>query len=76
MAIAALLGGYAIPCVLLAVLVLACVRVLPVKMDVREPPFKRSTVPYIGHLVGLLQHQFGYLSMLRCVAWPFLETVD
>lgn len=30
----------------------------------REPPSVSSTIPFVGHLIGLIQHGSGYLSML------------
>jgi hypothetical protein len=33
--------------------------------DNREPPVLKSKVPFIGHLIGMLRWQVGYMQMLR-----------
>jgi len=33
----------------------------------REPPVLKSKVPFVGHLIGMLRWQVGYMQMLRYV---------
>ena len=33
------------------------------KDDPREPPTVRSTIPFIGHLVGIIRHGSSYWTM-------------
>jgi hypothetical protein len=33
--------------------------------DNREPPVLKSKVPFVGHLIGMLRWQVGYMQMLR-----------
>lgn len=42
----------------------------------REPPVLASRIPFIGHLIGMLRWQVGYMQMLRydmAVVEPFSE---
>lgn len=41
----------------------------------REPPSVSSTIPFVGHLIGLIQHGSGYLSMLWWVIDHIICTV-
>ncbi|KAJ3543484.1 hypothetical protein NM208_g3553 [Fusarium decemcellulare] len=34
------------------------------QIDGREPPVLKSSIPVIGHLIGLMKHQGGYLKIL------------
>ena len=40
-------------------------RVLVIKRDHREPTFVPSTIPFFGHILGLLRHRNRYYSKLR-----------
>ena len=35
------------------------------KQDPREPPVVVASIPYIGHIVGLMQSKFNYYVQLR-----------
>lgn len=37
-------------------------------IDPREPPLVRSKVPFIGHILGLVQEQSNYFNRLVCVS--------
>jgi hypothetical protein len=53
-----LLGSLAAVCV-----IAACV--LSVKHDAREPPLLPHSVPFFGHLIGMIRHGPRYLVALR-----------
>ncbi|CAG8980422.1 hypothetical protein HYALB_00003987 [Hymenoscyphus albidus] len=40
--------------------------------EFQEPPVLPSKVPFIGHLIGMLRWQVGYMQMLssKCPSWP------
>lgn len=57
----------AVACVLLAILAKAAY--FP-SLDPREPPLVCSTVPFIGHILGMVQHQSDYFTRLVCVPPP------
>lgn len=52
-----------------------------IKMDPREPPLLRPWIPFIGHLIGMLQYNQAYFEKLRFViprspacysfTWPY-----
>lgn len=50
-----------------AILVFAIVRFLRSKDDPREPPTVASSIPFIGHIVGMFRHQVFYYSLVRLV---------
>jgi hypothetical protein len=63
--IASLPSGY-MPSIYLAaatVLLLLLQRLNP-HMDPQEPPLVKPTVPFIGHLVGMIKHQAEYIGIL------------
>jgi hypothetical protein len=64
-AIGFLLEGY-MPSVLLAVttILVICWQRLSVQIDPTEPPLLKPTVPYIGHIIGILQHSTAYFEKL------------
>ncbi len=62
-------NGYSVAIVVVGALAWLYMRSVSVKMDPREPPLVRSTIPYIGHLLGMLRHQFSYLIILRCASF-------
>ncbi|TVY80714.1 7-alpha-hydroxycholest-4-en-3-one 12-alpha-hydroxylase [Lachnellula suecica] len=37
-----------------------------------EPPVLKSKIPFVGHLIGMLRWQVGYMQMLsaKCPSWP------
>jgi hypothetical protein len=35
------------------------------ELDEKEPPLVKPTIPYCGHLLGMLKWQVGYMQMLR-----------
>jgi len=40
---------------------------LPSKLDPREPPEVHATVPFVGHLFGMLWYRAEYITILRQV---------
>lgn len=40
-------------------------KLLKVTEDAREPPFIPSTVPYFGHIIGLIRFRTRYYAKLR-----------
>lgn len=34
-----------------------------------EPPVVRSSIPFIGHMIGLLRHHNNYFTILRCAGF-------
>lgn len=63
-----LLDGYT-PSIILATaaVLLVCWSRLSVRVDPREPPILKPTIPYVGHIIGLLTHQNSYFEKLRYV---------
>jgi len=43
-------------------------RFSPARLDPREPPALKATIPLIGHIIGLLRHGIDYFARLRCVS--------
>lgn len=35
------------------------------KSQWKEPPSLTSPIPFVGHLIGMLKYQVGYMQMLR-----------
>jgi hypothetical protein len=64
-ALSVLFQGYT-PSVILAVLgVLLIIRQrLAIQLDPQEPPILKPKIPYIGHIIGLLQYNSGYYDRL------------
>jgi len=54
-------AAVAVACVLFAIFIKAAY--FP-SLDPREPPLVRSTVPFIGHILGLMQEQSDYFIRL------------
>ncbi|KAL0935953.1 prostacyclin synthase [Colletotrichum truncatum] len=46
------------------VLLLAYFIINPVSLDREEPPLVRPKVPFIGHIIGIFQHSWYYLTMV------------
>lgn len=40
-------------------------RIFGSKQDPREPPVVATTIPYFGHVIGLMQSKFNYYVKLR-----------
>lgn len=63
-------GAVVVP-VLVAVLVAVSIMLALIalsridELDEREPPLLKPTIPYCGHLLGMLKWQVGYMQMLR-----------
>jgi hypothetical protein len=38
---------------------------LGTKLDPREPPIARTSIPYIGHVIGMMRSKFNYHVELR-----------
>jgi hypothetical protein len=55
-----LLGGVGVCLVLREFL-----RLFSVKLDPREPPIVEPTIPFIGHIWGLMRHSHNYLSIVQ-----------
>jgi hypothetical protein len=37
----------------------------PAALDSREPPEVKATIPFVGHLFGMLWHRAEYVTILR-----------
>lgn len=46
------------------------VRLLEAKQDQQEPPLVLATIPYIGHVIGIMRSKFNYYLQLRYIG-PF-----
>lgn len=55
---------YAIGAIVSVAALLICMYWLSVRMDPREPPLVRAKIPFIGHILGMLQYQVVYFDML------------
>jgi hypothetical protein len=68
-----LLDGYT-PSIVLATaaVLLVCWSRLSVRVDPREPPILKPTIPYIGHIIGLFTQQSSYFEKLRFVFLPVI----
>ncbi|KPM39720.1 hypothetical protein AK830_g6825 [Neonectria ditissima] len=65
--IADLLSGTSSPASIVAAVILASAIVLPLlnkllspRMNQLEPPLVKPTIPFIGHIIGIIRHQNGY----------------
>lgn len=70
------LGAYTVPLLVVAALSLLLSRYVGVKMDPREPPLKTPTIPYVGHLIGMLTYQIEYIQGLMYVPHLLNKTHD
>jgi hypothetical protein len=60
-----LLQGYTPSIILIILCVLLIIRhCLAIQLDPQEPPILKPRIPYIGHIIGLLQHQSAYFDKL------------
>ena len=41
-------------------------RLLSVHLDPQEPPALKPSIPFIGHLIGMLRFRSNFLSVLLC----------
>lgn len=66
MSLPVLFSGY-MPTVLLAigVVVLICWQRLSVQLEPQEPPLLKPSVPYIGHIIGIIRYKSGYFDKLK-----------
>lgn len=53
--------------VLIALAIAALMKLLTPAMDPCEPPLVKPTIPIIGHIIGIVQHQSSYHKILRSV---------
>ncbi|KXX73875.1 hypothetical protein MMYC01_204633 [Madurella mycetomatis] len=51
--------------ILIAMIVAFLVHTLGPRADPREPPLIKPRIPFIGHIIGLMQHQANYHTRLR-----------
>ncbi len=54
--------------VLAAVGIGACyvlAHLIGMKQDPREPPLLPTTIPYLGHAIGVMRHKYNYYVQLR-----------
>lgn len=58
--------GRYLTAIILLVVTIALLNVYP-KIDSREPPALKPTIPVIGHLIGLLKYQNSYHKILLYV---------
>lgn len=60
-----LLDGYGPSVILVAfAILLTCWQRLSIKLDPQEPPLLKPKVPYIGHIIGIIQHNIAYFDIL------------
>ena len=60
-----LLDGYGLSVILVAsAILLICWQRLSVRLDPQEPPLLKPKVPYIGHIIGIIQHNIAYFDIL------------
>ena len=45
-------------------ILLTCWQRLSIKLDPQEPPLLKPKVPYIGHIIGIIQHNIAYFDIL------------
>ena len=48
-----------------AVLYVLAERFMSIKLDPKEPPMVAPKIPYVGHILGLIQHGSHYYSRIR-----------
>lgn len=46
-------------------LALLCWQFLSPGLDAREPPEAKSSIPFVGHLLGMLWYKAEYVTVLR-----------
>jgi hypothetical protein len=75
-----------VPTVLMGMLILGTVvafskteagkveKIEKIKTIGQEPPVLESKIPFVGHLIGMLRWQVGYMQMLRYEFLPFTFT--
>lgn len=39
-------------------------RLSDIELDPREPPLVKPTIPFIGHIIGLMWYSHDYLAMI------------
>jgi hypothetical protein len=66
-----------VPTILVGMLILGAIMALstpepgkgkivePTRKKGQEPPVLESRIPFVGHLIGMLRWQVGYMQMLR-----------
>jgi len=60
------LGGYVPYLFILAAGVTAlCWRLLSSPTDPRVPPLIKSTIPFVGHIIGTFRYKMKYFEILR-----------
>jgi hypothetical protein len=47
------------------IVILVIDRILSPKRDIREPPVINPTIPYVGHVIGLVRKSGDYFKALR-----------
>jgi hypothetical protein len=57
--------GIIVLCFILLALAIITYHILHSTQDSREPVILRSTVPFVGHLLGLFTHGVDYFRILR-----------
>jgi hypothetical protein len=40
------------------------------RLDPREPPTVKPTIPWIGHILGVIRHQADYNRIIQSVSYP------
>ena len=56
--------GLLLPFALVATVLLALYHYSQPRYDPKEPPVIPSTIPYVGHIIGLLRHGTKYFEDL------------
>lgn len=57
----------AIAVVSIALIIFALSKFLTPELDPLEPPCLKPTIPLVGHIIGIIQHQSNYHKILRLV---------
>lgn len=60
-----LVSSIAMVLLLASLFALSAIRLLEPTYDPKEPPVLPQKIPYIGHILGLLQHGLNYYKKLR-----------
>jgi hypothetical protein len=45
-------------------------RLLTPRIDPREPPVVKPSIPWVGHIIGIIRHQADYPRIIQSVSLP------
>jgi hypothetical protein len=63
-------GAITIALISTALITVALAKFSAPTFDKREPPLAKPTIPFVGHIIGIIQHQNNYHQLLRSVYQP------